>query len=378
MFGIDADSHVMEPADLWERYLEPKHRPRAIRIVERDGVEQLLIDGEVVLAGVLAALGGANQDRARLFSGALRYRDGCPPASFEPAARAKLLDEWGLRAGVLFPTIGILPFPTRDPELASAYCRAYNTWQAEFAQAIPGRAIPIATLHWGDPDEAARELDRCLALGFRGVFLPPEPIGGVRPGQGAFDPLLARCAEAGVPVCLHVIVRFGGAGVPFPGWFETGSREAGTHIGPIFSFGLGGAGQIIPALASLVCDGVFDRLPALKVLCVEAGCGFAAYLMDRLDAKQAVLGAISPRTLALRPSEYLRRNVWYVAEPEEHTIGAMLDLVGEDRILWGSDFPHVDSTLEAPQRIRAALAGLSPARRDAVLGRNAARLFGVD
>jgi predicted TIM-barrel fold metal-dependent hydrolase len=278
---------------------------------------------------------------------------------------------------VLFPTIGILPFPTRDPELASAYCRAYNTWQAEFARSIPGRAIPIATLHWPDREEAARELDRCLALGFRGVFLPPEPIAGVRPGQGPFDPLLARCAEAGVPVCLHVIVRFGGAGVPFPGWFETGSREAGTHVGPIFSFGLGGAGQIIPALASLVCDGVFDRLPALKLLCVEAGCGFAAYLMDRLDAKHAVLGGIAPRPLRLRPSDYLRRNVWYVAEPEERTIGAMLDLVGEDRVLWGSDFPHVDSTLEAPHRIRAALAGLAPARRDAVLGGNAARLFGV-
>jgi predicted TIM-barrel fold metal-dependent hydrolase len=376
-FGIDADSHVMEPADLWERYLEPKHRARAIRIVEREGVEQLLIDGEVVLSGVLAALGGANQERPRLFSGALRYRDGCPAASFEPAARAKLLDDWGLRAGVLFPTIGILPFPTRDAELASAYCRAYNTWQAEFAQSIPGRALPIATVNWRDPAEAARELDRCLRAGFRGVFLPPEPIDGVRPGQGGLDPLLARCAEAGIPVCLHVIVRFGGAGVPFPGWFETGSREAGTHVGPIFSFGLGGAGQIIPALASLVCDGVFDRLPSLRVLCVEAGCGFAAYLMDRLDAKHDVLAAISPRPLALRPSDYLRRNVWYVAEPEERTIGPMLDLVGEDRILWGSDYPHVDSTLEAPRHIRRSLAGLSAQRRAAVLGHNAARLFGV-
>jgi predicted TIM-barrel fold metal-dependent hydrolase len=378
LIGIDADSHVMEPADLWERYLEPEHRARAIRIVERDGVEQLLVDGEVVLSGVLAALGGANQERSRLFTGALKYRDGCPAASYEPLARARLLDEWGLRAGVLFPTIGILPFPTQDAALASAYCRAYNRWQSDFARAIPGRALPIATLHWRDPTEAARELDRCLARGFRGVFLPPEPIEGTRPGQGRFDPLFARCAEAGVPVCLHVIVRFGGAGVPFPGWFETGSREAGTHVGPIFSFGLGGAGQIIPALASLVCDGVFDRLPALKVLCVEAGCGFAAYLMDRLDAKHDVLGALSPRPLRLRPSDYLRRNVWYVAEPEERTIGAMLDLVGEDRILWGSDFPHLDSTLEAPQRIRRSLAGLTPARQAAVLGGNAAKLFGIE
>ncbi|HET6793970.1 MAG TPA: amidohydrolase family protein [Acidimicrobiales bacterium] len=79
----------------------------------------------------------------------------------------------------------------------------------------------------------------------------------------------------------------------------------------------------------------------------------------------------------MKPSEYLRRNVWYVAEPEERTIGAMLDLVGEDRILWGSDFPHIDSTMEAPHLIRQSLAGLSGARRSAVLGGNAARLFGL-
>ncbi len=373
---VDCDSHVMEPADLWQRYLEPRFRDRAIRIVVENGVEKLLIDDQVVLEGVLAALGGAHVERARLFTGELRYADGCPPASYDPLERAKLLDAWGVDAGVLFPTIGILPFPTRDHALASAYCRAYNTWQSEFARALPGRAIPIAALHWGDPEQAARELDRCLALGFRGVFLPPEPIDGVRPGQGALDPLFARCAEARIPVCLHVIVRFSGAAVPFAAWLETGSRELGTSPGMIWSFGLGGTGQIIPALASLITDGLFDRLPSLRVLCVEAGCGFAAYLMDRLDEKQPFFRALT-RPLALRPSDYVRRNVWFVAEPEERTIGAMLELVGEDRILWGSDYPHVDSTLDAPALIRRSLAGLSQPRRDAVLGGNAAALFGL-
>lgn len=372
---VDADSHVMEPADLWERYLEPRHRPRALRIVERDGVEQLLIDGRVVLSGVLAGLGGVELDRARVFSGALRYRDGCPPASYDPAERAKLLDAWGVDAGVLFPTLGILPLPD-DVELASAHCRAYNRWQAEFHSAIPARAVPIAALALADVDEAIRELDRCLARGFRGVFLPPEPVGGVRPGQPHFDRLWARCAEACVPVCLHVIVRFGGAAVPFGHWLETGRREDGSAVGPVFTFGLGAPGQIIPALASMICDGVFDRVPALKVLSVEAGCGYAAFLMDRLDEKQATLGALA-RPLALRPSDYVRRNVWFVAEPEERTIGAMLDLVGEDRILWGSDYPHVDSTLAAPRLIRASLASLGRERRAAVLGGNAAKLFGL-
>jgi predicted TIM-barrel fold metal-dependent hydrolase len=98
--------------------------------------------------------------------------------------------------------------------------------------------------------------------------------------------------------------------------------------------------------------------------------------MDRLDEKQPFFRELT-RPLALRPSDYVRRNVWFVAEPEERTIGAMLELVGEDRILWGSDYPHVDSTLDAPALIRRSLAGLAPARRDAVLGGNAAALFGL-
>lgn len=366
---VDCDSHVMEPADLWETYLEPKYRDRAIRIAEVDGVESLIMDGEVILAGVLAGLGGANLERSQLMGGGLKYEDGCPKASYDPAARAAMLDEWGVDIGVLFPTVGILPFPAKDQELASAYCRAYNTWQAEFSQSIPGRTAPVAHLNLKDLHEAKRELQRCIDLGFKGVFLPPEPQDGVRPGQAHFDPLWRMCAEAGLPLCIHVIVRFSGAGIPFQPWQETSP-------GMVFGFGLGATGQIIPCATAMVTDGVFDRIPDLKVVCVEAGCGWAAYVMDRLDEKYDLLSFGAP-PLEMRPSEYFRRNLWFVAEPEERTIGAMLELVGEDRILWGSDFPHIDSTLEAPHLIRRSVGGLSPERRTAVLGGNALPVFGL-
>jgi predicted TIM-barrel fold metal-dependent hydrolase len=367
---IDADSHVLEPADLWQTYLEPEYRDRAIRIVETDGVEQLIMGEQVILTGTLAGLGGAHLSRDQLFAGGLRYADGCPPASYDPAARLALYDDWGVAAGVVFPTIGILPFPCDDPALASAYCRAYNTWQGEFAADAGGRVVPIAHVNLADLDGAVAELERCLDLGCRGVFLPPEPVNGIRPGDPHFDPFWARCAEAGVPACLHVVVRFGGAGVPYEPWLMSGA-------GMVFGFSLGAPGQIIPAVASMVLDGVFDRHPTLKVACVEAGCGWAAHLMDRLDEKYELLDFAAATRLRRRPSEYLRENVWYVAEPDERSIGAMLDLVGEDRILWGSDFPHIDSKMDAAELIRGSLAGLPPERRAAVLGGNAAALFGI-
>jgi uncharacterized protein len=365
---VDCDSHVMEPADLWQRYLEPKYRDRAIRIERRDGVEHLIIGEVSVLSNVLAGLGGAHLPRTEAFSGKLSYADGCEPASYDPHRRAAMLDDWGVDRGVLFPTIGILPFPTDDLPLANAYCRAYNRWQREFFEAEPGRVVPIALVNWRDVDEAARELAACLKAGFRGLFVPPETVDGRRPSDPHFDPLWRLCDEAGAPGCFHVIVRFGGQFSPFLHWQET-------RPGPVFTFGLGSTGQLIPAMAAVVLDRLFERFPRLKIVSVEAGCGWAAYLMDRLDEKHAIFHAIAP--MPMKPSDYIRRNCYFVAEPEERTIGAMLDLVGEDRILWGSDYPHIDSTLAAPDLIRASIAGLSPARQAAVLGENARKLFGL-
>ncbi|MBD3646859.1 MAG: amidohydrolase family protein, partial [Pseudomonadales bacterium] len=215
---IDCDSHVMEPPDLWQRYLEPKYRDRAIRIEDVDGIETLIIGEEPVLAGRLAGLGGANLERDQIFGGGMKYLDGCPPASFEAEARCRLLDDWQVDRGVLFPTIGILPFPGDDMELNSAYCRAYNRWQHETFLNARDRVVPIALVNWNDVDGARRELADCVKRGFKGLFVPPEVIGNDRPGMARFDPIWRICEEAGIPGCLHVIVRFGGAAVPFPAW----------------------------------------------------------------------------------------------------------------------------------------------------------------
>lgn len=367
---IDCDMHVLEPATLWEDYLEPRFRDQAIRIQQdAEGFEQLVIGGQVVLPRGLAGLGGVELNRAELFAGRKTYADGSPPASYEPTARVRLQDDWGVRVGITFPTISILPFPTNDQPLASAYCRAYNTWIAEFAAATPGRVAPIATVNWRDVEEASRELARCLRLGFRGLFVPPETIDGKSPSHPDFDPLWNQLADADLPGCLHVIVRFSGAASPFADW-----RAASPAPGTLFGFGLGATGQMMPALAAMVTDGFFDRHPTIKLVSVEAGCGYAAYLMDRLDEKWNVMSVLA-NPLKLKPSDYIRRNCYFVAEPDERTIDAMLDLVGEDNILWGSDYPHIDANIRAPEIIRQSVSTLSAQRRSRVLRTNAERVF---
>ena len=373
MFVVDCDSHVMEPADLWQRYLETRYQDRAIRIEEDQNGERLIIAEQVVLPGGLAGLGGANLRRRDIFGGRFRYKDGCPPASYDSEARIAMLDEWRVDACVVFPTIGILPIPTDDLDLINAYFRAYNTWQHEFSQSGQGRIVPIAVVNWRDIATAKLELARCLKLGFKGLFVPPEVVDGERPGSPHFDPLWDQLAEADLPGCLHVIVRFSGAAVPFSGW-----HGAEPRLGPTFGFGLGAPGQMIPALSSIILDGLFDRFPELKIVSVEAGCGWAAYLMDRLDEKDELLNELSPKSLALTPGEYVQRNCYFVAEPQERTIGAMMNLVGLDKILWGSDYPHIDSSLDAPLQIRESVATLDQQQEQAVMGGNAVELFQLD
>jgi predicted TIM-barrel fold metal-dependent hydrolase len=368
---IDADSHVLEPPDLWDTYLEAKFRDRSIRVAKDDeGREAMIIDNQVVFRDFLGGLGGVEIERSKLsVPGAVSYLEGAPRASYDTAARLQLFRDWGIQAGVVFPTVGIL-WDTDDPPLADAWARAYNRWQWDFVGGHPDQILPIAHIPLHDPALAHAELKRCLKLGFRGMFLAPEPIDGKRPSHPDYDPIWHELEDAGLPFCLHVIVRFTrpvGLGQAMRGWFPEGKRT--------YTFGLGATFQIIPAVAALVLDGLFDRFPRLKCLCVEAGAGWAAYLMDRLDEKYQHFNYAD--ALKERPGEYLRRNVWYVAEPQERTINAMMDLVDEEHILWGSDYPHIDSHIEAADQIRASVAGLSERRRRLVLGENAAKLFRV-
>jgi len=200
---IDADGHILEPPDLWETYLEPKYRPKAIRIrVGDDGYEYLEVAGKrsaMTRAGALGMLGGmgkqleieeARRRREEFITAGkaeqLRFRKPMPEDTYLKGAafgtmdmreRIQLLDREGMAKAILYSTIGLLwECETLDPELSGAYCRAYNRWIADFCRDSGGRLIPIAHLSLGDPDEAARELERAAKDGCKGAFVAPFTI----------------------------------------------------------------------------------------------------------------------------------------------------------------------------------------------------------
>ncbi len=400
---IDADGHILEPPDLWERYLEPKYRDRALRIrVGDDGFEFLEVDGrraELTSATLLASLGGMKKlrelgakveelnasrrdavgarakDRHKLFDSlgnanpADTYLAGCAPGAMDMKERVEILDHEGMANAVIYPTIGLLwEAELFDIELSSAYCRAYNRWITEFCQDSGGRLAPIAHLSLGDPIEAARELERAVKAGCKGAFVCPFTITRKPHGHPDHDPVFAAAQDLGVPIGIHPTLE------P-PNWgvhqrFD-GMAWADWYL-DLF------AAQGVPqAFGTLFQYGVFDRFPRLKVVVLESGAGWIGYWLDRGDAiyRRTALG--STVQLKEKPSYYFKRQCYISADPDERSIAAMTGLIGDDRFFWASDYPHPDHPGNYLEELRGMVEGMTPKARAGVLGHNVASAYGL-
>src|SRR2546426_12836548 len=165
--AIDADGHILEPPDTWERYIDPQYRDRAIRITKnQDGLEILEIGGgpsKYRKPGQLAQSGAMGKKGADLKPHPDKtYVNQAPFGAMDPKERLARMDQEGLEKAIIYPTLG-LAWETEDVDdlgLQAAYARAYNRWAVDFCADSGGRLIPIAHVSFGDPQEAARELER--------------------------------------------------------------------------------------------------------------------------------------------------------------------------------------------------------------------------
>jgi len=369
---IDGDGHVLEPPALWQQYLEAKYKDRAIRM-EKDqaGVEYLVIDGRpsARLRGLGPAVAGNGQDYEKLCkAGNFGYFDG-PKGAYEPHARLRHMDEQGIDAAVLFPSLG-LAWETEvdDTELAAAYARAYNNWILDFASVDPRRLIPMALITLKDIDEAVKEVKRVAKLGAKGAFMRAAPINQVPWWDRGYDPFWAVLEETGLPIGIHVAVNEYFLGHQWKLAESVMSVTSALHFyrQTCIQF------DVQAAFASL-CLGVFDRFPKLKVLLLETGCGWIAHFLERLDAKYKFLGWKTD--MKQKPSEYFRRQCWISFDPDETTIPAMVERCGPERFLWASDFPHFDASPEPVKETKEAVASLPASIQQKILGDNAAEAY---
>lgn len=372
---IDADAHFIEPLDLWKRYIEAPYRDRCLRF-EREpdtGRYALLVDG-------VRATSSGGLTIEELLGVAVGYgqkENGKGLKTFDPAgafnealqdipARLRFLDAEKVDSQVLYPTLGLLwDDVIVDPDLAAAHARAYNRWMLEACSGHRDRLHPAGHVTVRHPEESVRELRRLADAGIRTVFIGALPVNGKSLGHPDYDPIWRTIEDLDLSVGLHLVVHNHYTGSE---WYQ--DRDPG------FMFlSMNVIQDPRMALTTMVYDGVFERFPRLRVCTVESGSGWVAEWVDRLDYRFHYMGHT---TQMKRPaSEYFARNIWISADPVERTLPHMIQLVGDDKFFFGSDYPHAEGFTDPVAKAREALAGLPEESLDKVLGENAAKFFGI-
>ena len=328
-----ADSHVVEPGDLWQERVPAKLRDRAPRIV--DSVESLRgpVEGEwLVCDGIdpqrVAGFAAADVDDPRQRSAADERGYGeLLSGGWDPVQRLKDQDVDGVGLEVLYPSMALPMFGIPDFELQSAVFAAYNDWIAEFASHDPARLLGVGLVCIDDIGWAVAELERIAHLGLGGAMIPVDPD---RPNysSGRFDRVWAAACALELPLSMHILTDRSGAKYNQRPFLMTWIRQ----VHPI---------QL--SLTSMLVSGVFQRFPGLKIVSVENDIGWIPYYLQRLEDSfeqfRYHVGYDSPDT----PIDYFHRNVWFTFQDDP--VGVRnIETIGVDRVMWGSDFPHGDST----------------------------------
>ncbi len=389
----DADGHVLEHPDGMLRYAPARFRDHIWHIeVRADGSEWVHYNGGMRPAAALALAGTAGmslEDRSRALAGKMKYSE-VRPGAFEPAARLPDMDCDGIAQSVLYPTL-LLGLPAvDDPEFAEVQANAYNDWLAEYCAHAPARLFGAAIIPTQDSERAVRTIRRAKDVGHVAVFMRPNPsLHGRKLIDPLYDPIWATCAALEMPIGFHPFLapdlpgacralgyhRLQAQGVSY-GPKTTTSPAA--DLGNIFfSQALSNPFDMMECVTLMCAGGILERYPGLTVLFLEANGGWIVPLLERLDHHFEIFRWDVP-WLARRPSEYFRRQCYISFDPDESTLAftAAHPLVGAERIIWASDYPHPDAKFPGVgHELDVATRTLTAAQRERIFGANARELY---
>ncbi|MES2025588.1 MAG: amidohydrolase family protein [Pseudomonadota bacterium] len=348
----DADRHFYEPPEAFLRHL-PKKYQKEFQYVEVNGRTKLAVGGVLsdYIPNPTFEIVAAPGSHEKWYRGqnpeglSLREITGKPIASQAAfnngAAHIKVMDEQKIHAGLFLPTLAsvIEERLAQKPDAIQALFHSINMWTAEetgFAK--DQRLYPVPMIHLADVDEACKELDYLLEQGARVIGIRPAPIPGLKGGRSMgfpeFDPFWARVNEAKIFVVLHV--SDSGYDKINQWWTAGGKGEFRPFEKDPFGEILDWMGRpIADTLAAFVCHGVFDRFPNIRVASLENGASWLEPLMQRMESTYHKM----PHAFKRNPIDTFRQHV-YVAPFYEDKVDKVIDLIGVERVLFGSDWPH--------------------------------------
>jgi predicted TIM-barrel fold metal-dependent hydrolase len=366
---LSSDSHVFEPPDLWQTRIDRAFRDRAPRMQRIDGGDQIVVEADQVLSGIgLISNAGARFEAPETISGNARFED-VHRGGYDPEQHLADMRLDGVAGEVLYPSQGLFYFRVADPALMSAIFRAYNDWLAEFCRTDPARLKGIAMINLDDVALAIEELERTARLGLAGAMITEYPLEDRRYDRPEYEPFWAAAEALGMPLSLHTATRRQGK---IRGAGARTLRDASSRATKAF----------YPALSmcDMIFSGVFERHPHLTLAVVEFELSWAPYLLTTMDYtyRERHEEAIYRFKDGMRPSDFFHRNV--VLSFQEDAIGIRLrDVIGVDNMMWGSDYPHSESTFPRSRKILAdILAGVPQEEQARIVGGTTARVYGFD
>ncbi len=370
---VDGDSHFIEPLDLFVRYIEQSYRDRALR-AEQDptsGKLQMRVDGKHL------RLGSEIDEMLSIVVGYGQKEDGRALNEFDRSLytggdwqnmekRVQFLDDEGIDHQVLFPTLGLLwEGEVRDPQLAAALCRAYNTWAFEVSAGRLDRLSPAAHISLRGASLAVQEIQRVAKLGGRSIMVGSAPIQGRSFGHPDYDRVWATAQELDLAVSIHPV---GNKEYLGSAWYR--ARNPG------FMFiSMNVIQDPRMALSTMVYDGGFERFPALRVATVEAMGSWVGEWIERFDYRYQYMRHTSQMKRPIR--EYFARNIWVNADPSEKLLPSIVEFVGDEKFFVGSDYPHAEGFTHPVRTMRDLLSALPDSSVERILGANAAAFYGI-
>ncbi|MBI3743731.1 MAG: amidohydrolase family protein [Chloroflexi bacterium] len=340
---LDSDMHVVEPPDLWQRYIAPAFRERApVGLLRFPRDFAMVVDGR----SLGLAEGNPMRIKARDLTNAQkdeRYAFAIAQG-WDSHSQLKAMDAEGIDLAVMFPSRGlfVLGLDSTEtageagitPPYAAAIARAYNDWMRDFCAVDRKRMFGAGMIAPHDIEGSASEVRRCVRdLGFKAMFTLPGCVNKRPWHHAAYDPLWAACQEADVPIVFH-----GGGRDHLSPDFTLEVLEY-VSMWHTFSHPLGP----MMALVSLTAGAVFERFPRLRAAFLEGNCSWAPWLFYRLDDLHEWRGRYEVPALKAKPSEYFKRHCYISVEADESPVKWAVEAVGDENIVFSTDYPHADA-----------------------------------
>jgi predicted TIM-barrel fold metal-dependent hydrolase len=354
---VSADSHVVEPPNLWVERVDQRYRERAPRIVSEPDSDYLVCEGGLTYKHPieLTVCTEAPDNEVSMIGRFANARKG----AWDPAARVADMDRDGVEAEILYTSFGLSMFSIPDPDFQLACFRAFNDWLAEYCAGARGRVFGVAMIPTDRMEDATAEMARCRKMGLVAAMISISQDAGHGYENPMYDPIWSASEELEMPISLHVAA----------------SKKHFSNTGNVMADFALAFTPTMYSLAAMIFSGVFDRHRKLRVVSVENDAAWVAGILERMDYRahrdRGWAGAFNAIKSGRTPSQIFHDHVG-VTFMRDRTAVRNRDIIGLSNLMWGSDYPHFDGTWPHSKKVLAEqFAGVPLADQLRIARRNA-------